>query len=137
MSDAQYPLMDNAADRLQAASGKPLPEITLEAAANGDLSAGDLRIHAKTLRMQAQIAREAGYDQLALNLLRAAELTLVPNAEVLQIYDILRPGRASYEQLMGLAAHLEDIYGAVENAAFIREAAEAYRERGLVRVATG
>jgi propanediol dehydratase small subunit len=130
---AQYPLMENAAEKLQAASGKPLPEITLEAAANGELSAGDLRIHAETLRLQAEIAREAGYDQLALNLLRAAELTLVPNAEVLQIYDLLRPGRASYEQLIALAAHLEATYGAAENGKFIREAAEAYRERGLVR----
>jgi propanediol dehydratase small subunit len=129
----QYPLMENAGDRLKAASGKPLPEITLEAAANGELTAGDLRIHAETLRLQAEIAREAGYDQLALNLLRAAELTLVPNAEVLQIYDILRPGRASYEQLIGLASHLEETYGAAENATFIREAAEAYRERGLLR----
>lgn len=133
MTTPHYPLMENAPDSLQAASGKPLPEITLEAAANGELSAGDLRIHAETLRMQAQIAREAGYDQLALNLLRAAELTLVPNAEVLQIYDILRPGRATYEQLTALAAHLEATYGAAENAAFIREAADAYKERGLLR----
>ena len=134
MSTLGYPLMENAAGSLQAASGKPLPEITLEAAASGELSAGDLRIHAETLRMQAEIAREAGYDQLALNLLRAAELTLVPNAEVLQIYDILRPGRASYEQLTGLAAYLEATYGAAENAKFIREAAEAYRERGLLKI---
>jgi propanediol dehydratase small subunit len=133
MSAPQYPLMENAEDRLKASSGKPLADITLEAAANGELTAGDLRIHAETLRMQAEIAAKAGYDQLALNLLRAAELTLVPNAEVLQIYDILRPGRASYEQLIGLAAHLEETYGAAENGRFIREAAEAYRERGLLR----
>jgi propanediol dehydratase small subunit len=133
MSDPHYPLMDNAEDRLKAFSGKSLPEITLEAAADGELSSADLRIHRETLVMQAQIAREAGYEQLAGNLLRAAELTLVPNAEVLQIYDLLRPRRATYDQLMQLAAHLEQSYDAAENAKFVREAAEAYRERKLLR----
>ena len=133
MSDPTYPLMDNAGDQLRAFSGRPLPEITLQAAANGDLSVSDLRIHADTLRLQAQIARAAGYDQLAANLMRAAELTLVPNQEVLQIYDLLRPRRATYEQLMQLAEHLEQTYQAAENGRFIREAADAYRERGLLR----
>jgi propanediol dehydratase small subunit len=128
-----YPLMDNEVDRLQAFSGRPLPEITLDAAANGDLSSADLRIQAETLRLQADIARQAGYDQLAANFLRASELTLVPNQEVLQIYDLLRPRRASYEQLMQLAAHLEQTYNAAENAAFVREAAAVYRERHLLR----
>ena len=128
-----YPLMDNEAKRLKALSGKPLPEITLDAAAGGELSSADLRIQADTLRMQAEIARQAGYDQLAANFLRAAELTLVPNQEVLQIYDLLRPHRASYEQLLQLAAHLEQTYHAAENAAFVREAAEVYRERHLLR----
>jgi propanediol dehydratase small subunit len=133
MSDAKYPLMENAEDMLRASSGKPLTDITLDAATKGDLSPGDLRIHAETLRLQAEIARQAGYEQLALNLLRAAELTVVPNAEVLQIYDMLRPGRASYDQLIELAAYLEHTYGAAENARFIREAAQTYRERGLLR----
>ncbi|MBI1257396.1 MAG: glycerol dehydrogenase [Chloroflexi bacterium] len=132
-ADFEYPLMDNAGDRLKAFSGKPLPEITLEAAADGELSSADLRIHRETLVMQAQTAREAGYIQLAGNLMRAAELTLVPNAEVLQIYDLLRPMRASYDQLIQLATHLEQSYDAVENGRFVREAAEAYRERNLLR----
>ena len=135
MSDAhpQYPLMDNAEDQLKAFSGRPLPEITLEAAADGELSAADLRIHRETLWMQAEVARKAGYAQLAGNLMRAAELTLVPNAEVLQIYDLLRPMRATYDQLMQLAAHLQQTYQAAENAKFVREAAEVYRERKLLR----
>lgn len=132
-TQVSYPLMDNEADHLHAFSGRWLSEITLDAAAGGDLSSADLRIQAETLRMQAEIARGAGYDQLAANLLRAAELTLVPNQEVLQIYDLLRPRRASYEQLMQLATHLEQTYQAAENAAFVREAAEVYRERKLLR----
>jgi propanediol dehydratase small subunit len=103
----QYPLMDNQADNLHAFSGRPLSEITLDSIADGDLSAADLRIHADTLRVQAEIARGAGYEQLAANLLRAAELTVVPNEELLQMYDLLRPNRASWDQLMLLAERLE------------------------------
>jgi propanediol dehydratase small subunit len=133
MSDPNYPLMEHSADQLHAFSGKPLPEITPEAAAKGELSADDLRIHATTLQAQAQVARKSGYEQLAANLLRAAELTVVPNEEMLQIYNLLRPNRASFEQLMQLAEHIEQKYQAVENARFVREAAEAYRMRGLLR----
>ena len=123
MTEPRYPLSEHAAGDLRAFSGRPLADLTPEAVARGDLSAADLRIHADALRAQAEVARQAGYDQLAANLLRAAELTLVPNQEVLQIYELLRPGRASYEQLAQLAEHLEQIYQATENARFIREAA--------------
>jgi propanediol dehydratase small subunit len=133
MTDPRYPLMDNQADNLHAFSRRPLSEITLDSIADGDLSAADLRIHADTLRAQAEIARGAGYEQLAANLLRAAELTVVPNEELLQMYDLLRPNRASWEQLMLLAERLEQTYQAHENARFVREAAEAYQMRGLLR----
>lgn len=133
MSEPQYPLLENAEELLHAHSGRPLTEITPDAVASGDIDAADLSIDAETLRMQAQIARSAGYDQLAANLLRAAELTVVPNQEMLQIYNLLRPNRASYEQLLQLATRLEQTYSAHENARFVREAAEVYRERRLLR----
>jgi len=133
MTDTRYPLMEHAARDLRAYSGRPLSEITPEAVANGELSPADLRIHAETLRLQAEVARQAGYPQLAANLLRAAELTVVPNDEVLKMYELLRPSRASWEQLMGLAERLEQTYQAKETANFVREAAQAYRERGLLR----
>jgi propanediol dehydratase small subunit len=133
MTKPRYPLIEHA-EELRAFSGRPLSDLTPEAVARGDLSAADLRIHADALRAQAEVARQAGYDQLAANLLRAAELTLVPNQEVLQIYELLRPGRASYEQLLQLADHLEQTYRAEENARFIREAAEVYQARGLLRL---
>jgi propanediol dehydratase small subunit len=125
--------MQNAADDLKAFSGKPLAEITLDAVEAGTLSADDLRIQAETLRAQAQVAEGAGYPQLAANLRRAAELTAVPNQEVLQIYDLLRPGRATYERLIQLAAYLEQTYQAAETGRFVREAAEVYRQRGLLK----
>ena len=128
-----YPLMDHAADRLRAASGRPLAEVTLEAAADGALSLADVQISAETLRAQAEIARRAGYRQLAVNLARAAELTEVPNAELLRMYELLRPGRASYDELSALADSLEQHYAAPENARLVREAASVYQTRGMLR----
>ncbi len=125
----KYPLIDN--EDLQTATGRPVDEVTLENLA--DLQPDDLQVKAETLHSQAQIALEAGYVQLAANLTRAAELTRVPNEELLQMYDLLRPGRSSYERLQALATHLEEHYQATENAKLVREAAEAYRARGLLR----
>jgi propanediol dehydratase small subunit len=128
-----YPLIEHAADTLRAASGRPLAEITLEAAAEGELAIGDLQIDAATLRAQAAIARQAGFHQLAANLTRAAELTGVPNAELLRMYELLRPRRATYGELLALVDLLERQYGAAENARLVREAAEIYQTRGLLR----
>ncbi len=127
-----YPLAEHD-DDLQSASGRAFADLNFEAAVSGELSADDLRIHAETLRKQAAIARAAGNPQMASNLLRAAELTAVPNDELLRMYDLLRPGRASYETLAALAERLETVYGAAECARFVREAADVYRERNLLR----
>jgi propanediol dehydratase small subunit len=126
-----YPLIDGDPDRLRAASGRPLSAIALETAQ--DLSIADLTISADALRAQAEIARRAGHAPLAANLLRAAELTAVPNEELLKMYAMLRPRRASLAELMGLADLLENHYYAVENARLVREAASAYEARGLLR----
>ncbi len=133
MSSKQYPLMENAADTLQSASGRKLTDITLDAASAGELEISDLQIQADTLRAQADIARQAGFHQLAANLTRAAELTAVPNADVLRMYEQLRPGRASYEELLALAGLLEQRYHATETARMVREAATIYQARGLLR----
>ena len=130
---SKYPLMDHAAEQLHAISGRPISSITLDASEAGELESADLQISADTLRTQAAIARQAGYGQLAANLARAAELTAVPNSEVLRMYELLRPGRASYSELTELAGRLTQAYQATESAALVREAAEAYRARGLLR----
>jgi propanediol dehydratase small subunit len=128
-----YPLAKHAADTLKASSGKSLRDITPEAIDVGELEIADLQVSAETLRAQAEVARRAGYAQLAANLVRAAELAAVPNVEVLRMYELLRPGRASYDELAELAARLEQIYHAPESATLVREAAAAYGERGLLR----
>jgi len=112
-------------------TGKRLAELTLQNIRAGRIEGGDFSIHGDTLRHQATVAEEAGYRQLAANLRRAAELTLVPEDKVLAIYEALRPYRVRYEQLLALAGELERDYGATENARLVRDAAEAYRKRGL------
>jgi propanediol dehydratase small subunit len=127
--------MDHA-DQLQAASGRPLQGLTLEQVMAGVLSPEDLQIHAQTLQAQATVAREAGFVQLAENLERAAELTAVPNEELLQMYTVLRPGRATHAELLQLAETLSHNYGATRTAAWVREAAEVYQLRGLTKRTT-
>jgi len=127
-----YPLIDHP-DTLHAASGRPLSEVTLEAAAAGTLAIADVQISGAALRAQAAVARRAGYTQLAANLARAAELTSVPNDELLRMYESLRPGRATHAELLALAERLEQGYNAPENARLVREAAATYLARGLTR----
>jgi len=132
MPDRQYPLGDRERDTVHAASGRCADEITLEQLRAGALSPDDLRIHPDTLRQQAAFAAEAGFPQLAANLRRAAELATMPNDRVLAVYEALRPYRVSHARLLELADELEAQYDAVETAQLVREAAAAYRQRGLV-----
>ena len=125
-----YPLIEQA-DELRAVSGRPLGEVTLEAL--DELSIADVQISPATLRDQAEIAGQAGFRQLAANLARAAELTAVPNAELLRMYELMRPQRATRAELLELADALEQRYAAVENARLVREAAEVYHARGLLK----
>ena len=126
----RYPLGEFIPQSLRSASGRPLEEIDIEAMVEGAISAEDVHICAETLSYQAEVARQAGYDRLAVNLDRAAELVEVPDEELLKIYEALRPNRSSDEQLVELAGYLERRYSAVKTAQFIREAAKAYRKIG-------
>lgn len=127
----RYPLGEHEREHIISRTGRSLEELTLENVRAGKIGPEDFSIHPDTLRAQAEIAEEAGFRQLAANLRRAAELANIPNEKVLAIYEGLRPYRLTYAQLLALAEELERDYQAVENARFIREAAEAYRERGL------
>ena len=126
-----YPLGAQSQEEIVSRTGRLLSELTLDGIRANAVDADDFSIHPETLRAQADIAENAGFPQLAANFRRAAELTLVPNEKVLAVYEALRPYRVSYEALVSLAEELERDYGAVENARFIREAAEVYKGRGL------
>ncbi len=115
---------------VRALSGRDVGELTLEAVRRGELGVPDLRIHPETLERQAAIAAAHANPQLAENLRRAAELTSLPDEEVLAIYDALRPGRSTPERLTELAADLGG-RGLPRCAALLAEAAEVYARRGL------
>ncbi|HRJ40399.1 MAG TPA: diol dehydratase small subunit [Caldilineaceae bacterium] len=128
----RYPLADHP-EGLTAASGRALAGIDLDAAISGQLSGADLQISGETLTAQARIARSSGYPQLAENLERAAELSAVPNEELLKMYGMLRPERSSHAELSELADRLEGEFNAPVTAAFVREAAAVYQARKLLR----
>ena len=114
-------------------SGRAVDELTIVALRANALTADDFRISKETLEQQATAAEAAGYRQLAENLRRAAELTAISNQRVFEIYNALRPGRCTYGELIRLADRLQDELGLSRVAAFIREAAAAYRQRGIVK----
>jgi len=120
--------------QIRTASGRSLEELTIEALLAGELTTEDFRISGETLRRQAEAAETAGYRQFAENLRRAAELSNIPNDQVLEIYHTLRPGRTTYDQLIALAEHLGNDCDAPLTAALVREAAEVYLERGIVKL---
>jgi len=121
---ADYPIAEKRPDLVRAPSGLGYNEITLEAVLEGRVAMQDLRVTAAALCAQAGIAEAAGRPQLAENLLRAAELVNVPEEKILDIYNALRPGRATREHLLALADELESGFAAGRCAQLIREAAE-------------
>ena len=116
--------------KIRALSGKSVESLTVEAVRAGEIGLADLRIHPETLERQAVIAEEHANPQLADNLRRAAELTQLPDDEVLAIYEALRPGRSTAEQLKALAGSLAD-RGLPRCAALVAEASDVYARRGL------
>jgi propanediol dehydratase small subunit len=126
-----YPLGTRRPDLVSTPGGVSLEEVTLAAARAGDLGSGEIRATPATLRLQAEVARTAGRTQLAESFERAAELAAVPDELLLEIYTALRPRRSTAAELEGWAARL-DGHEAEQTAAFVREAAVAYAERGLL-----
>jgi len=127
-----YPLGSRRPDLVETRSGAPFASLTFEAALEGGVSGDNLRATASTLLRQSEVARSRGRGQLGENLARASELVDVPDDELLAIYTALRPGRSTGGELEQAALVLER-YGAARNAAFVREAAAVYAERGLLR----
>jgi propanediol dehydratase small subunit len=121
----EYPLAEKIPERLKTPTGLAFTEITLEGVLEGRVTMEDLRVTSEALELQAQIAEAAGRTQLGENLRRAAELVNVPEERILEIYNALRPGRATRTGLLTLADELEARHRAARCAALIREAAEA------------
>lgn len=116
----------------KAFSGRDSSELTPDRLAGGDLDPDDVRIHPHTLLRQAAVAEAHANPQLAANFRRAAELALLPEADVLSLYEALRPHRSTADELEQLAVRLDRV-PAPHCAALVREAAAVYAGRGLLR----
>lgn len=108
-------------------------DITLDALRADAISHEDVTIRRRTLEAQADRAQAEGFAQLARNFRRAAELTAIPAPVLLELYDKLRPRRSRYDELLALSQEIAARFDAPETGAYIREAAEVYRLKGLVR----
>jgi propanediol dehydratase small subunit len=134
LETSDYPLAEKRPDLVEGKRGKPLSEITLAAVLNETVTLDDLGITPRALLQQADIARAAGRPTLAQNFERSSELVGVPQETIMEIYELLRPGRAnSKAQLLAAAHDLRSTYGAVKMPVFIEEAAEVYEKRGLFK----
>jgi len=130
----KFPLGAHHRAEISTQSGRPLTDLSLEQIQAGDVSPEDVSIRFETLQQQARFAREAGYDQVADNLSRAAEMTRIPNAELLEIYEALRPGRSTYYQLLSMSQRVASMFAAELTSAYIRQAADVYRDTGLLKM---
>lgn len=128
-----YPLSEKRPDLVKTSTGKSLNDITLDAIMSDAIKAEEIRITPQTLEYQAQIAESINRPQLARNMRRAGELTRVPDERMLEIYNALRPNRSTKAQLLAIADELETKYEAKVCASFVREAANVYEARGVLR----
>ena len=125
---SDYPLGARRPDLVQTPGGIALDELELDDEA---VQTAELRATPETLRLQADIARAGGRAQLADNLVRASELAPLPDETILEVYAALRPRRSTASELAVWAERLDE-WGAPVTAAFVREAARVYAERGLL-----
>src|SRR5215216_4808351 len=130
--NAIYPVGEKDPDRVRTRNGHTLGELTLDNLLAGTVNASDFGITAEGLRLQAAIAEQAGRSNLAQNLQRGAELVEIPDHVLLDVYELLRPGRAQgADELRATATQLRETYGAKETASLLEEAAMVYEQRGI------
>ncbi|MFD1123924.1 diol dehydratase small subunit [Lentilactobacillus raoultii] len=123
-----YPLYAKHPDKIKSPTGKAINDITLENIENGNISSKDLRITPDTLRMQGEIAKNAGRPAIQKNFQRAAELTKIPDDRLLEMYNSLRPYRSSKQDLLDTADELRNKYNAPVCAGWFEEAAAYYEK---------
>lgn len=124
--------MPEEADPRRKASRADPAALTLAELRAGKILPDDVTISRETLLAQAARAEQEGYPQLARNFRRAAELTAIPNDVLLQTYEKLRPYRSTYYALLAMSQEIAARYDAPETGEYIRQAAEAYRAKGLL-----
>lgn len=127
-----YPLGQYEADSITSKTGKRLKDITLEAVQKGDIVSDDIKISKEMLKKQGQVSLEAGNPPMSRNFDRAAELVDVPDEVILNMYNKLRPHRATKLELVLMAEELLEKYQAKNCARLVMEAADIYEKRGIL-----
>lgn len=133
VSAADYPLGVKCPNLVKSPTGKSLDELTLDSVMKGTATFKDFSITPQALELQAQVAESAGRRQIGMNMRRAAELTQIPDERILEMYNSLRPHRSTYEELIAIAEELQGKYQATACANHVREAADVYKRRKLLR----
>ncbi|MBA1392375.1 diol dehydratase small subunit [Lactobacillus sp. XV13L] len=124
-----YPLYSKHPELVHSPSGKNLDEISVDNVLSGKIGSHDLRITPETLKLQGEIAANAGRPAIQRNFQRASELTAIPDERVLQMYNALRPYRSTKQDLLDIAEELRTKYHANVCADWFKEAAEYYESR--------
>lgn len=124
-----YPLYSKHPELIHSPSGKKLDDINVNNLLNDNIKSNDLRITPETLRLQGEVAVDAGRDSIQQNFQRAAELTVIPDERLLEMYNALRPYRSTKQELLDIASELRDKYNAKICAGWFEEAAEFYETR--------
>ena len=134
LTQKDYPIAETQPSKVKGKRGIALSELTMDAVLEGRVALEDLQITPEALLKQAEIAKSVGRATLSGNFERAAEMSQLPNSEVMEIYELLRPGRAgSKSTLLEAAQKIRSRYSAEGLAEFIEEAAEFYDKRGLFK----
>ena len=129
MTRDDYPLYGKHRNLVKTPTGKNLDDISLKSVTNGQVKGDEMRITPAALKMQGEIAASAGRPAIQKNFQRAAELTKVPDARLLQMYNALRPYRSSKQDLLDIADELRNKYNAPICADWFEEAAKYYESR--------
>ncbi|MDR1021109.1 MAG: diol dehydratase small subunit [Synergistaceae bacterium] len=130
---ADYPLGMKRRDLLKSPRGIPFEELTLENVESGKVVFEDFSISGEVLNFQGNIAASAGRTQIALNFARAREMTKIPDERILEMYNSLRPHRSTKAELLAIADELQGKYNATVCAGFVKEAADVYERRKLLK----
>ncbi|BHH83727.1 diol dehydratase small subunit [Desulforhopalus sp. 52FAK] len=125
---SSYPLGEKRKDLVRSATGKSLDDITLDKVVSGEIQFEDIKTRPETLSLQTQVADSVNRPRLADNLRRAGEMTQIPDERILEMYNFLRPYRATKQELLSMADELEGKYAAATCAKFVREAATVYEK---------
>lgn len=128
-----YPLGQKHAEIIKSKSGKKLNDITIKNIKAKEVTSEDIKVSKEVLILQAEVARQQGNNQMAQNFIRASELVDVPDDEILNIYNMLRPYRATKSELVAVAKKLKEQYKAELNVRLIEETIEVYEQRDLFK----